>query len=552
MSVPPAGAGPLEVADYHFRQLLAECRQLYAHAAAEAWQQAPHCCGGSVDHWLNRMDALHSGLILKVFFAVIEADRVWTSEKDRLSQSLIEHVWHTRLEGHALRNAVLNLNRETMRLSWNAVIGPFDRISCLQEKVPELETLVMRLANLIAKCDGTVSPKEAARLRSIQEELHRQLKPLTLLDNEDPCGPDGETVQQVLETPSVPHATSPPPAAAATGPAIATTGESALQEALAELDSLIGLSKIKREVRTLANFLDVQRRRAEAGLPQTTVSLHMVFGGNPGTGKTTVARIVARIYAAMGVLQKGHLVETDRSGLVARYAGQTAALAHKKIDSALDGLLFIDEAYSLVADEGEDAFGHEALQVLVKRIEDDRHRLVVILAGYCEPMQRLIATNPGLSSRFSTRLTFEDYTPGELGRIFQLMCEKNHYEIPTETQVRLLAAFAWLYERRDEHFGNGRLARNVFERAIRRLANRIAGVAPITKELLTVLQPEDIEVEGVPAAALAPERLEAMKFTMHCPGCDAPRKVSLRHLGRRVQCKKCSAEFTVNWPEPVG
>ena len=552
MSSSAAGASPLDIADRHFRELLAECRQLYARAAADAWQQAPQSCGDSVDAWMSKLDALHCGLVIKVFFAVIEADRVWTADKQRLSQSLIEHVWRTRLEGQALRQAVLNLSNETLRLSWSAVVGPFDRITCLQEHVPELETLVMRLANLVAKCDGTVTDSEAARLRSIQEEFHRQLKPLRIDDdsNHDPCSPaTGEAIQQVLDTKAVPHGNLQP--AAATAPSHPAQGEDALKEALAELDGLIGLDKIKREVRTLANFLDVQRRRAEAGLPQTTVSLHMVFGGNPGTGKTTVARIVARIYAAMGVLKKGHLVETDRSGLVARYAGQTAALAHKKIDSAVDGLLFIDEAYSLVSEEGDDAFGHEALQVLVKRIEDDRHRLVVILAGYCEPMERLIAANPGLGSRFSTRLTFDDYTPGQLGRIFQLMCEKNHYIAPAETQARLLAGLAWLYERRDEHFGNGRLARNVFERAIRRLANRVAGVAPLTKELLTVLQPEDIEVEGVPETALSREAVESLKYRMQCPGCGDARKVSFRHLGRWVQCKKCSAPFDVQWPEVV-
>lgn len=556
MTLPPAEpSDPLDRADYHFRNLLVECRQLYALAAADAWQNSPQHCGGSVDAWLAKMDTLHCGLILKVFFSLIEADRVWTVDKDRLSQSLIEHVWNARLAGSELRQAILNLSRETMRISWHSIVGPFDRIPCLQEHVPQLETLVMRLGNLIAKADGYITENEAARLRSLQEELHRQLKPLTLDETDvlDPCAPPtSDSVERLLDTPSVPHATLPQPPEEARKAAEPPAGEAALKEALAELDSLIGLARIKDEVRTLANFLAVQRQRAQAGLSQTTISLHMVFGGNPGTGKTTVARIVARIYAALGVLKKGHLVETDRSGLVARYAGQTAPLTHKKIDSAIDGVLFVDEAYSLVAEEGDDPYGSEALQVLVKRTEDDRHRLVAILAGYSEPMNRLIAANPGLASRFSTRLVFDDYTPGELGRIFQLMCDKNHYEIPAETQARLLAAFAWAYKHRDKHFGNGRLARNVFERAIRRLANRIAGVAPVTKELLTVLQPEDIEVDGVPASAVSPEAIAKLEFEMKCPGCGVSRRLQARHLGRRVQCKKCSTAFAANWPEVVG
>src|SRR5438128_1209346 len=164
----------------------------------------------------------------------------------------------------------------------------------------------------------------------------------------------------------------------------------------------------------------------------------MVFTGNPGTGKTSVARIIGRIFGAMGILAKGHLIETDRSGLVASYAGQTGPKTNKKIDEALDGVLFIDEAYSLVADSSEDAYGREAVQALLKRMEDDRQRLVIILAGYPEPMDALLRSNPGLSSRFSTNLAFDDYRPSELGRIFQSLCDKNRYQVPGATQAKLL------------------------------------------------------------------------------------------------------------------
>ncbi len=177
-----------------------------------------------------------------------------------------------------------------------------------------------------------------------------------------------------------------------------------LEEALADLKQLIGLDRVKQEITTLTNYLNLQQHRQEAGLPVQQLSLHMVFQGNPGTGKTTVARIVGRIFKLLGLLQRGHLVETDRAGLVAEYAGQTAPKANRKIDEALDGILFIDEAYSLVASGQDDAYGHEAVQALVKRIEDDRHRLVVILAGYPEPINQLLHSNPGLSSRFNTQL----------------------------------------------------------------------------------------------------------------------------------------------------
>src|SRR5690606_38969334 len=196
-----------------------------------------------------------------------------------------------------------------------------------------------------------------------------------------------------------------------------------LSEALAELDLLIGLSAVKNEVRTLVNFLRMQEHRRQQSLPEIHVGLHSVFVGNPGTGKTTVARIMSRILGAMGILEKGHLIETDRSGLVAEYAGQTAPKTNKRIDEALDGLLFIDEAYSLVAERGDDPFGAEALQTLLKRMEDDRHRLVVILAGYPAPLARLLQSNPGLSSRFSRHITFPDFAAAELGKIFELFCQ---------------------------------------------------------------------------------------------------------------------------------
>ena len=165
------------------------------------------------------------------------------------------------------------------------------------------------------------------------------------------------------------------------------------------------------------------------------MSLHMVFTGNPGTGKTTVARIIGKIFAAMGVLKKGHLIETDRSGLVAGYAGQTGPKTNAKIDEALDGVLFIDEAYSLVAEEGQDAYGMEAVQAVLKRAEDDRDRLVVIMAGYTEEMNTLLDSNPGLSSRFNRVLQFEDYSPVELARIYAWLCEKNHYKLAEGTRA---------------------------------------------------------------------------------------------------------------------
>ncbi|GEM_PF-5660634 len=243
-------------------------------------------------------------------------------------------------------------------------------------------------------------------------------------------------------------------------------------------------------------------------------------------------------------------LRSDRSGLVASYAGQTGPKTHKRVDEALDGVLFIDEAYSLVSEGREDAYGHEAVQALLKRMEDDRDRLVLILAGYTAPMQRLLKSNPGLSSRFGATLPFEDYTPGQLGRIFQLMCEKNHYQVPGPTQVRLLAGLHWLYQRRDEHFGNGRLVRNVFEGAVRRLGNRIANVTPLTKKLLTVFEPDDIDLPGATPEPWEDLLSQPWRFRVRCGGCGKESTAPANYVGRRVMCKQCGHRFRAEWGEP--
>jgi SpoVK/Ycf46/Vps4 family AAA+-type ATPase len=274
----------------------------------------------------------------------------------------------------------------------------------------------------------------------------------------------------------------------------------------------------------------------------------MVFEGNPGTGKTTVARLVSQIFRAMGILEKGHLVETDRSGLVAEYAGQTAPKTNQRVDDALGGVLFIDEAYSLVASEGDDAFGREAIQTLLKRMEDDRDRLVVVLAGYPEPIRRLLRTNPGLSSRFNRTLTFADYGTRQLCEIFERLCRANHYELTAELRGRLIQGFQWLYRTRDEHFGNGRLVRNVFEMAIRRLANRVASSPTVTHEMLTRFLPEDLQFPKAPLTVTTGD-LTQVRFQIHCPGCQVKRSLGTDLLGRRVQCAACKHSFQITWGE---
>lgn len=261
-----------------------------------------------------------------------------------------------------------------------------------------------------------------------------------------------------------------------------------------ELDDLIGLTKVKEEVRSLANFVKVQKQREKQGLKTAKVSYHLVFYGSPGTGKTTVARIVGRIYKDLGVLKKGHTVETDRGGLVAKYMGQTALKTDTIINQALDGVLFIDEAYSLVPEDGNGSdYGQEAISTLLKRMEDNRDRLVVIIAGYKNEMQRFIDSNPGLQSRFNRYIDFPDYTGLELSDIFKMYMKKNQYTLAADAEDYLKEAFEEVVAHKDRNFGNARYARNVFEKAIQAQANRLSGQKDLSKEQLTELTADDLK-----------------------------------------------------------
>lgn len=258
-----------------------------------------------------------------------------------------------------------------------------------------------------------------------------------------------------------------------------------------DLDGLIGLNTVKEEVKTLRNYILIQQEREKQGLKSTQVSYHCVFTGNPGTGKTTVARIVADVYRSLGVLKKGHLVETDRSGLVADYVGQTATKTNKIIDRALDGVLFIDEAYSL-ATGGDNDYGKEAISTLLKRMEDNRDRLVVILAGYSDEMKQFIDSNPGLQSRFNRYIHFPDYNADELFQIFDVNCQKHDYVMTDKAKSALKSLLEKAVVEKDKNFGNARYVRNLFEKTVERQANRLSKQENLSKEMLTAITIEDL------------------------------------------------------------
>ncbi len=263
-------------------------------------------------------------------------------------------------------------------------------------------------------------------------------------------------------------------------------------ELMAQLDSLVGLDDVKKDIKNLMNLVKVRRLRRENGLPIPPMSLHMVFMGNPGTGKTTVARIISGLYAAIGVLENGQLIEVDRSGLVAGYVGQTALKTQEVIKSALGGVLFIDEAYSL-ASGGENDFGREAIETILKAMEDHRDELIVVVAGYDGPMEKFINSNPGLQSRFNKYFYFPDYNGEQLLHIFKGQCKKNGYALTEEAEAEANAMFEELYENRGENFGNGRDVRNVFEDTVVRQSNRVAALDAPTKDDLMQFLPEDLK-----------------------------------------------------------
>lgn len=326
-----------------------------------------------------------------------------------------------------------------------------------------------RFASIVAKADNTVTEQEAAWLRTLMQNGG-------IPENESGEKRDSHThVYADYEEGKGESASPSRPRSAA----------------YQELQNLIGLESVKKEVETLSDFIHIQNTRQQKGMKTSPISYHCVFTGNPGTGKTTVARILAKIYKSLGVVSKGHLVETDRSGLIAEYVGQTAIKTNLVIDRAIGGVLFIDEAYSLLGRSGED-YGKEAVATLLKRMEDERGKFVVILAGYTKEMKEFIDSNPGLQSRFSRYIEFPDYNADELYQIFCKQLKQFDYTITPDAAEALQQFFAYQVAHKDANFGNARFVRNIFEHTLQRQAARLSKEVNLTTEKLAEVTKEDL------------------------------------------------------------
>lgn len=365
-----------------------------------------------------------------------------------------------------------------------------------QKTARQFVDLLALMLLLFAAVDGAVSDQEAGFVNACADRLSALCDRDGLPDDKSRLDAEDFVTRRGAAPPA--EASSPSPVSdsgqkAAQEGQTQTEPEETLEELMAKLEELCGLEKVKKDVKSLINLVKVRKLREKEGLPVPPMSLHLVFMGNPGTGKTTVARLLAKIYRAIGVLSKGQLVEVDRSGLVAGFVGQTALKTGEVIQKALGGVLFIDEAYALSSHDNANDFGREAIETLLKGMEDHRADLIVIVAGYTELMGDFIHSNPGLESRFNKYFYFDDYTGEQLMEIFRSMCQRQGYSFNPQAEEYAQKMLCTLYEQRDENFGNARDVRNLFERAVARQADRMAAVEAPTREQLMEFTASDLE-----------------------------------------------------------
>ncbi len=323
----------------------------------------------------------------------------------------------------------------------------------------KMASLFYEYSQCLVKADGVIDGNEEARLKSVSELIQKTMHSTSVAAGN--LVEESETIEHVME----------------------------------KINALVGMENIKEEIKSFINFVSIRSERDKRKLPVTPLSLHAVFYGPPGTGKTTIARLLGRVYKALGLLNSGHLIETDRAGLVAGYVGQTAIKTDELVMKAKDGVLFIDEAYTLAPENSANDFGRESIDTILKRMEDMREGFAVIAAGYTDEMERFINSNPGLKSRFSRYFYFNHYTPEELVKIFNIFANNVEFKLSSDAEIKLKELITHFYEKRSKSFGNARFVRNVFDKIVQNQADRLASITALTNELLCEVTAEDIPLK---------------------------------------------------------
>ncbi|MCP4136106.1 MAG: AAA family ATPase [bacterium] len=492
-------------ANLHF--LFLEAKKIYKAVSAYMKNQS--------NHTIRRM-FVNDLLVISSFCSL--ADSI-ISREEKLFMSMVFMPLNLRKSRETEKestqlysNDIFPLEQEEVLLNYWDVIEPYIQDSTVSIKsdpllvpsfmqhydekhgtahIDRVRSILYTYANCLIKADGTVNQEEIDRLKEVRQALlkTREIKPHEEEIIEDDINPEQveektrETIEETKkEKPKKKKKTAKD-----------EEEEETLADVMKEINALIGMDNIKGQIKTFINLIKVYQEREARDMEVAPFSMHAVFYGPPGTGKTTIARLLGRVYKCLGLLEKGHIIETDRAGLVAGYVGQTAIKIEEIVQEALDGVLFIDEAYTLSPDGGAGRdFGQEAIDSILKRMEDYRERFVVIVAGYPDEMKRFINSNPGLKSRFSRYFYFDHYNPEELISIFDIFSDNIGFDTTQEARNKLYAVLKEFYNERDRAFGNGRLVRNLFERIVEKQANRIAEIVPLTDEILSTIIEEDI------------------------------------------------------------
>ena len=418
----------------------------------------------------------------------------------RLRDAITEYLDNSREKVSKLHDALDPQAKAGLDRVFQEIARTIKKLGLPGSMILYYEKLAHEICEAFSAMDGAVSSREQRFIQYLNQQITG-------------------IVQEQLDIPQV----------------VMTQGGESLDVVLQELDEMIGINEVKTKVRQLANFARIQQLRVTEGLKRIPSSYHSVYTGNPGTGKTTVARLMGRIYRSLGVLKKGHVVECDRAALVAEYVGQTAVRTNAVVDSALDGILFIDEAYSLSKEQPD--FGAEAIETLLKRMEDNRDRLIVTVAGYPAEMERFIRSNPGFQSRFTRVIQFPDYSPLELCRILGLMCRRNGLRLAPALKEALIHHFYELSENREENFGNARLVRNCFERIINAQATRLSSLDRIDSEALCVLEASDLESSAHERVTQHRER--GLGYQIRCDHCGQVYEWKPEMDLHEAQCTSC-------------